>query len=461
MSIMNNLSLIDFIYEKYEDFILNEENIPDLGFILFKTGKEMNSKTKFENWILFVDNSSKLSSSELKEILSKIYEAIRKFLTAGKAGEGGMKLNEENSYYPPTDTMNDIIKLLENIINETGANDKLYFGIDCNANNFYNESNNTYEMDGFKKPPETEELINFYVKLCQDHPLLKYLEDPLGDGDLMGWKKMLDKFKEEKPEVKICSKSLVLDDIQKLSAIIDKNEDEENDENNNENNNNNNNNENNNNNNNNENNNENNKKKKMRTTDPKYRSRLINNIPQPEDIVYEMTEKEKKKLAEEEARKKAEEEEKKRLEEEEEKNNKGKKKPPEPKKDNKKKEEENKPEENENKIISPLPLNLNNIALNFGNLKNINEFIEFIQKCKSHQLNLSVYDNIFETEQTCLIDILIAMRVNKIILHGYTNKQDKLLVAPKLIHLLIISFTTHPKNISKDLFFLIHFFIVS
>ena len=73
-----------------------------------------------------------------------------------------------------------------------------------------------------------------------------------------------------------------------------------------------------------------------------------------------------------------------------------------------------------------MPLNLNNIALNFGNLKNINEFVEFIQKCKSHQLNLSVYDNIFETEQTCLIDILIAMRVNKIILHGLTMNPDKI-----------------------------------
>ena len=227
MSIMNNLSLIDFIYEKYEDYILNEENIPDLGFILFKTGKEMNSKTKFENWILFVDNSSKLSSSELKEILSKIYEAIRKFLTAGKAGEGGMKLNEENSYYPPTDTMNDIIKLLENIINETGANDKLYFGIDCNANNFYNESNNTYEMDGFKKPPEIDELINFYIKLCDEHPLLKYLEDPLINNDSEGWKKLIEKFSEEKPDVKIVNKRIYNDDFQKLNDILETEEQEE------------------------------------------------------------------------------------------------------------------------------------------------------------------------------------------------------------------------------------------
>ena len=36
---MNNLSLIDFIYEKYENYILNEENITDLGFILYKNKK--------------------------------------------------------------------------------------------------------------------------------------------------------------------------------------------------------------------------------------------------------------------------------------------------------------------------------------------------------------------------------------------------------------------------------------
>ena len=227
MSKMNNLSLIDFIYENYEDYILNEENIPDLGFILFKTGKDMNSKTKFENWILFVDNSSKLSSSDLKDLLSKIYEAIRKFLTAGKAGEGGMKLNEENSYYPPTDTMNDIIKLLENIINETGASDKLYFGIDCNANNYYNETNNTYEMDGFKKPPEIDELINFYIKLCDEHPLLKYLEDPLCNNDSEGWKKLIDKFSEEKPDVKIVNKRIYNDDFQNLDNILQVEEEEE------------------------------------------------------------------------------------------------------------------------------------------------------------------------------------------------------------------------------------------
>ena len=36
-----------FMYDdQINHFILNNENIPDLGFILFKTGKNMNSKTK-------------------------------------------------------------------------------------------------------------------------------------------------------------------------------------------------------------------------------------------------------------------------------------------------------------------------------------------------------------------------------------------------------------------------------
>ena len=344
MSMMSNLSLINFIYENYEDYVLNEDNVPDLGFILFKTGKDMNSKTKFENWILFVDNNSKLSSTELKDILSKLYDAIRKFLTAGKAGEGGMKLNEENSYYPPTDTMNDIIKLLENIINETGASDKLYFGIDCNANNYYNETNKTYEMDGFKKPPEIDELINFYIKLCQDHPLLKYLEDPLINSDSEGWKKLIDKFAEEKPEVKIVNKRIYNDDFQILDNILETEEEKNETENNN-----------------------------------------VNTENKTEE-------------------------------------NK-----------NDKKEEEKKEETETKEKIS---LEIQNIAINFGNLKTLNDYFELIKISKDNEIGVSVYDNINESEQTCLIDLLLASRINKIILHGYTNKQDKLLKIIEYLNLI-------------------------
>ena len=412
MAKMNNTNNIEFINQNIALYKLNNNAIPDLGWVLFKTGKEMNSKVKFERWILFFNNSKKLPYNELKNVYSKIYLAIRKFLTSGKAGEAGMKLNEEGSYFPPTDVMNDIFKLMENMISEIGMADSFYFGIDCNGNNYYTAESNTYEMDGFKKPPDNDQLIEFFIKLCKDHPLLKYLEDPLSNNDLRGYSKLMDKFKTECPDVKIVLKRLVQDKLNNLSHIIDKEEDKNNSG-----------------------------GSKLNTLNPLYKSRLIHNEPRPEDIVDELTELEKKKKEEEEERKRLEEEERKRkeeeeakrLEEEEAKNTKGKKKPeakkPEVKKPNAKKTEEElkkEKEEEEKNLPPPIPFTqLKDIAIHFGNFSCLTEMNEIIQKIKQNGIGLSVYDNVFESNQSAIIDYAIGLHFNRIILHGFTIKPDK------------------------------------
>ena len=42
--------------------------------------------------------------------------------------------------------------------------DTFYYGIDCNGNNYYNAEKKTYEMDGFKKPPDNDQMTEFFVK---------------------------------------------------------------------------------------------------------------------------------------------------------------------------------------------------------------------------------------------------------------------------------------------------------
>ena len=413
MAKMNNSNSVDFINKVISLFKLNNSNIPDLGFVLFKTGKDMNSKVKFERWILFINNSQKKPYSELKDIFSKIYAALKKFLTAGKAGEAGMRLNDEGSYFPPIDTMNDIMKLMENIIAECGGGDSFYYGIDCNGNNYYSAETNTYEMDGFKKPPDNEQMIEFFVKLCKDHPLLKYLEDPLSNEDLRGNSKLMEKFVQECPDVKIVLKRLVDDKLVNLSNIVDKEEEKMGAG-----------------------------GTKMNTLNPLYRSRLIHNEARPEDIKDELTELEKKKKAEEEERKRLEEEEKKRqeeeeakkLEEEEAKNAKNaKKKPeakkPEVKKPNAKKTEEElkkEKEEEEKNLPPPIPFtNLKDVALHFGNYGCLTQFNDMIQKLKQKGICLTIYDNVYESSQSAIIDIAIGLHFNRVILHGFTIKPDK------------------------------------
>ena len=304
--------------------------------------------------------------------------------------------------------MNDLIKLMENIINELGP-ENYYYGIDCNGNNYYTQESNTYEMDGFKKPPDNDQMIDFYIKLCKDHPLLKYLEDPLANNDLRGYSKLMDKFTTECPDVKIVIKRLIDDKLINLNKIVDKEEESGN---------------------------------KMNTLNPLYKSRLINNEPKPEDIKDELTEIEmKKKLEEEEERKRKEEEEKKRLEEEEAKrleeeeakNVKGKKKPepkkPEVKKPNAKKtEEELKKEKEEEEKLLPPPIpftKLKNVAIHFGNFSCITNMNELVQKLKQKDIGLSIYDNVYESNQSAIIDYGIGLHYNRIILHGFTIKSDK------------------------------------
>ena len=105
-----------------------------------------------------------------------------------------MRLNTEGSYYSPNDTVNDTIKLIEEIIKDLGEPGKFSIGIDCNANNYYVEGTKKYEMDGFKQPSDVEPLIDFYYKFVTDHPLITYLEDPIADTDISGWKKLYTKF---------------------------------------------------------------------------------------------------------------------------------------------------------------------------------------------------------------------------------------------------------------------------
>ena len=61
MAKMNNSNNIEFINNNIALYKLNNTTIPDLGFILFKTVKEMNSKVKFERWILYLTNSKKIT----------------------------------------------------------------------------------------------------------------------------------------------------------------------------------------------------------------------------------------------------------------------------------------------------------------------------------------------------------------------------------------------------------------
>jgi enolase len=140
--------------------------------------------------MLFINNTNIPNREEFILSFTKLWASITKVLTSGKRGAEGMRPNSSNSFNSPNDTINDTIKILEDIIKDTGDSTKYSIGIDCGANSFYTDTTKKYEMDGFKQPPDADQLLDFYLKFVTDHPQITYIEDMLADSDLDGWKKV-------------------------------------------------------------------------------------------------------------------------------------------------------------------------------------------------------------------------------------------------------------------------------
>ena len=213
-ALMTNINFSQFIAENKSNLILkkaqrNQGKTPNLGFCIFKTGKSMNSKIKYERFLLMINSEIFESNNDLKqkkkeiiiELYKKMFEIIKKTLTAGKAGENGMRTNNEGSFTPPSDKYEDVLKLMEGFIKEINASmnnqNFVSLGIDFNAENFFNSKDGTYEPEGVKKAVDSNALIDIYLKLINDHPSLTYLEQPLAYDDIDGWGTLLEKLKDK------------------------------------------------------------------------------------------------------------------------------------------------------------------------------------------------------------------------------------------------------------------------
>ena len=218
-ALMKNLTFSEYIKETKSNLIFKinsrkKGKTPNLGFCIFKTGKNMNSKIKYERFLIMINNEI-FNNNEIDkkkiiiELYSKMYEIIKKVLTAGKAGENGMKTNNEGSFTPPSDKYEDVLKLMEGFIKDINASmnnqNIVSLGIDFNADNYFNPKDNTYEAEGAKKPLDNVQLVDTYLKLIADHPSLTYLEQPLSCDDEDGWSLLIEKLK-EKPNINLVKK---------------------------------------------------------------------------------------------------------------------------------------------------------------------------------------------------------------------------------------------------------------
>lgn len=97
-----------------------------------------------------------------------------------KHGRGATNLGDEGGYAPPVQDTTAALDAIQEAVKRAGYGDRMRFGLDCAANNFWDEKRQMYTIDGLHLA--SADLIGFYEDLADTYPIAS-IEDPFHEED--------------------------------------------------------------------------------------------------------------------------------------------------------------------------------------------------------------------------------------------------------------------------------------
>jgi len=131
------------------------------------------------------------SFSEGLRALTEIFHALKSVL---KKRGLSTAVGDEGGFAPKLDSVEDAIESILQATKDAGykAGKQIYLALDVAASEFYNGNGSYTFKKSTGKTLSGEELVNFYVKLAAQYPIVS-LEDGCAEGDWKNWKLLTDK----------------------------------------------------------------------------------------------------------------------------------------------------------------------------------------------------------------------------------------------------------------------------
>ncbi len=147
---------------------------------------------KIQEFMIFANE--KLSTSRQVRIYCEVYHSLKKLLVE-KYGEQSKSIGDEGGFCPPIYSADEALNVIEEAVKlsnyEVGKD--VFIALDCAASEFYNEETKLYEIEKGKFV-NSNELIDYYGKLIEDHPALKSIEDGFHEADYDAWKSFTSRY---------------------------------------------------------------------------------------------------------------------------------------------------------------------------------------------------------------------------------------------------------------------------
>ena len=121
--------------------------------------------------------------SEALRAVSEVYQGLKKLLAEKGLSSG---IGDEGGFAPDLEDNGAALALMSEAIERGGysVGDQFGFALDPAASEFY--ENGSYELSGEGKSLSKEEMVDYYVRLADQYPILS-LEDGLAEDDWEGW----------------------------------------------------------------------------------------------------------------------------------------------------------------------------------------------------------------------------------------------------------------------------------
>jgi enolase len=121
--------------------------------------------------------------TEALHSVALVYQALKKLL-AERGLSGG--IGDEGGFAPDLESNGAALGLMSEAVERSGYSlgDQIAFALDPAASEFY--ENGEYDLAGEGKKLSREEMVDYYVGLCEEYPILS-IEDGLAEDDWEGW----------------------------------------------------------------------------------------------------------------------------------------------------------------------------------------------------------------------------------------------------------------------------------
>ncbi|MBC8256461.1 MAG: phosphopyruvate hydratase [Candidatus Marinimicrobia bacterium] len=173
-------NLYEYLHEG-NDYIL-----PTPMMNILNGGSHADNNVDIQEFMIFPIGAD--SFSHALQMGTEIFHQLKSILK-----KGGLNTNvgDEGGFAPDLKSNTEAIELLMEAVEKTGYKNgtEVAIALDVASSELYNSENKTYELASENKSLSSEELIEYYVNLCSQYPIIS-IEDGLDENDWNGWNKM-------------------------------------------------------------------------------------------------------------------------------------------------------------------------------------------------------------------------------------------------------------------------------